>query len=486
MDLNWLSIADAHKGLKAKDFSAVEYAQSCLNQIEKTKDLNTFITITDELALAQAEKVDAKLAAGKEIGVLEGIPGALKDLFNTKGVQTTSGSNILKGYIAPYDATVVKKLNEAGYVPIGKNNMDEFACGVSNETSAYGPVHNPWKKGCVPGGSSGGSVASVSAGQVPFAIGTDTGGSIRQPAALCSVVGLKPTYGRVSRFGANAMASSFDHVGPITRTVQDAALVLQAIAGHDPYDATSPSVEVPDYSKNLAKGVEGMTFGIPEEFFYMDGVSEEVRDTVMVAVKEFEKMGATLKPVKMPLTKYGVAVYYVLTPGELSTNLARFDGIRFGQGAEAGFSELQEYYKATRGEGFGDEIKRRIMMGTFMLSAGYADAFYKQAQRVRTMVVQEFEETFKEVDAILAPTSPIVTFGIGEKVEDPMAMYALDSLTIPADSAGVPAVSIPCGFNKDGLPIGMQVIAPQFEESRMLQIAAAYEQATGWHKEKPL
>ena len=379
---------------------------------------------------------------------------------------------------------MVRKLKAVDAAIVGKNNMDECACGVSNETSYYGPVFNPWNKEYVPGGSSGGSVAAVAAGQVMYALGTDTGGSIRQPSALCGVVGFKPTYGRVSRFGANAMASSWDHVGPITRTVEDAALVMNIIAGHDKYDATTPNIEVPDYTAELGKSMEGLKVGVPKEFFG-EGVDEEVKSLVHAAIKKYEEMGAIVTEVSLPMTKYGVAVYYVTTPGELSTNLARLDGVRFGHKPEGEFSDIHDYYKAARGEGFGDEIKRRIMVGTFVLSAGYADAYYKQAQRVRTLVIREFEDAFKQVDVLMAPTSPIAGFKLGEKFNDPLAMYALDMLTIPAGAAGIPAISIPCGFNAIGLPVGLQIMGPQFEESRVLSVAHAYEQVTEWHKRHP-
>ncbi|MFT7183904.1 MAG: aspartyl-tRNA(Asn)/glutamyl-tRNA(Gln) amidotransferase subunit A, partial [Oceanicoccus sp.] len=443
-DFKWMTVAQAHAGLKAGDFTAEALVKASLAKIEETKDLNCYISMTGEFALEQARAVDAKIAAGEDIEPLAGIPGSLKDLFNMKGTLTTSGGLMLGNYRSPYDATVVTKLKGVDAAIVGKNNMDECACGVSNETSYYGPVLNPWNKEYVPGGSSGGSVASVASGQVMYALGTDTGGSIRQPAALCGVVGFKPTYGRVSRFGANAMASSWDHVGPITRTVEDAALVMNVIAGHDEYDATTPDIEVPDYTADLGKSMKGLKIGVPKEFF-VDGVDEEVKVLVNAAIKKYEEMGAIVKEVSLPMTKYGVAVYYVTTPGELSTNLARIDGVRFGHKPEGDFPDINEYYKAARGEGFGDEIKRRIMVGTFVLSAGYADAYYKQAQRVRTLVIREFEAAFKEVDVLMAPTSPIAGFKIGEKFNDPLAMYALDLLTIPADAAGIPAISIPCG-----------------------------------------
>lgn len=484
MDFTWMTIAEAHAGLKAGKFTAEDLVRGSLDRIKATEDLNCYVSMTEDFALEQARAVDARIAAGETIHPLAGVPGSLKDLFNMKGTITSSGGLMLANYRAPYDATIVRKLKEADAAIVGKNNMDECACGVSNETSYFGPVLNPWNKEYVPGGSSGGSVAAVASGQVMFAIGTDTGGSIRQPASLCGVVGFKPTYGRVSRFGANAMASSWDHVGPITRTVEDAALVMNVLAGHDEYDATTPNVPVPDYTAELGQSVEGLKIGVPKEFFG-EGVDEDVKTLVMAAIKQYESMGAIIKEVSLPMTKYGVAVYYVTTPGELSTNLARLDGVRFGYKPEGQFNDIHEYYKASRGEGFGDEIKRRIMVGTFVLSAGYADAYYKQAQRVRTLVIRDFEEAFKEVDVLMAPSSPSAAFKLGEKVNDPLAMYMCDVLTIPADAAGIPAISIPCGFNDLDLPVGLQIMGPQFEESRVLKVAHAYEQATEWHKRRP-
>ena len=484
MDLNWLSIAESLAGMKAGKFSSLELTEACFAQIKKTDGtLKNFVALTEDLALAQAKKVDEKRKTGEALGALAGVPGSLKDLFNTKGILTTSCSNVLKGFVPPYESTASGRLLEEDYVLLGKNNMDEFACGVSTERSCNGPSRNPWNPEYIPGGSSGGSTAAVSAGQTVFSLGTDTGGSIRQPASLCGCVGFKPTYGRVSRFGVNALASSWDHVGTITRTVEDAALVMQVIAGHDPHDATTPKMEVPDYSVNLSKGVKGLRIGVPKEYF-AEGVEPEVKEVVMAAIREYEKMGAILKEISLPMTKYCVAVYYVTTPGELSTNLARFDGLRFGPGAGE-MKDLTEYMMEARGQGFGDEIKRRIMVGTFVLSAGYADAYYKQAQRVRTLIIREFESAFQDVDVIMAPASPTPAFKIGEKVDDPLAMYLADVLTIPADAAGVPAISIPCGFTKDILPIGLQIIGPQWSESLVLQVAAAYEQATGWHKMRP-
>lgn len=480
MDLFALTISEAHKGLVAGDFSAEDLAKSCLERMEDTKGLNNFITVTEELALEQARAVDKKIAAGEEIGMLEGIPGGIKDLLNTKNVRTTCGSKMLEDYVAPYESTVTQKLLDAGYVMLGKTNLDEFACGVSTEHSYFGASLNPWDIERVAGGSSGGSASAVSAGQCLFSIGTDTGGSIRQPASFCGCVGLKVTYGRTSRFGVTAMASSWDTIGPFARTVEDIAHIMNAIAGRDKYDATTPDVEVPDYTADLNKGVKGLKIGIPKEFF-AEGVDTEVKDSVMAAAKKYEEMGAELVDIELPMTKYGIAVYYVTMPGELSTNLARFDGVRFGHKAGE-MEDLVEYYKANRGEGFGDEIKRRIMIGTFVLSAGYADRFYKQAQKARTLIIRDFEKAFEGVDLILGPVAPTPAFKVGEKINDPLAMYAADMLTIPASAAGVPAISMPCGMSKDGLPIGMQLIGPQWSEALILQAAAAYDSQSDFQR----
>ncbi len=474
MDLNWLTIADAHKGLLAKEFSSEELTRACLAEIRKHADLNSFITVTEGLAIEQAAGIDAKIAAGDSIGVLEGIPAGMKDLFNTKGVKTTAASRMLEAYTAPYDATSIRRLNDAGMVLLGKNNLDEFACGASTETSYFGPVLNPWNKDYVAGGSSGGTAAAVAAGLQFYGLGTDTGGSIRQPASLCGCVGLKVTYGRVSRFGVVAMASSWDTIGPFARTVEDAALILNAIAGKDPYDATTVDMPVPDYTADLSKGVKGLRIGVPKEYFG-EGVDPEVRDLVMKAIHSYEAMGATIHEVSLPLTKYGVAIYYVTMPGELSTNLSRYDGLRFGHQSDLPAENLTDHYMKARGEGFGAEIKRRIMVGTFVLSAGYADAYYKQAQRARTLVIQEFADTFKNVDVLMAPVSPTPAFKVGEKANDPLAMYLADALAIPASAAGIPALSIPCGLTQAGLPVGLQIMGPQWSEALILQTGAAYE-----------
>lgn len=479
MNLFEMTLAEAAAGLKAGKFSSRELTEACLARIAKTDHLNNFITLTGDLALQRADAVDAKIAAGGELSLLAGVPAGIKDLLNTKGVRATCGSKMLENFVSPYESTTTQRLLNADYVMLGKLNLDEYACGASNETSYFGPALNPWNSEYVPGGSSGGAASAVASGQCFYAIGTDTGGSIRQPAALSGCVGLKVTYGRTSRFGVTALASSWDTVGSFARTVEDAAMVLQVIAGHDKYDATTPKIEVPDYAANLGVGVKGLRIGIPKEYF-ADGVDDEVRESVMVAAREYEKLGAELVEISLPLTKYGIAVYYITMPGELSTNLARFDGVRYGHVENSQMDDLVEFYKENRGAGFGDEIKRRIMVGTFVLSAGYADAFYKKAQRVRTLIARDFAKAFEQVDVILGPTSPTPAFKLGEKASDPLAMYMADLLTIPASAAGLPSISIPCGFSAAGLPIGLQIMGPQFSESLVLQVASAYEQVSGF------
>lgn len=484
MDLHFLTIAEAHRGLLEKKFSAVDLLKACQDQIARSEHLNTFITRTDDLALEQAKKVDEKLARGETIGILEGIPSGMKDIFNTRGIRTTVASKMLKDFVPPYESTATQKLKDANYSLLGKLNLDEFACGTTSEFSFIGPSLNPWNREYTAGGSSGGSVAAVSAGQVFYSLGTDTGGSIRLPASWSGCVSLKVTYGRVSRFGVTAMASSLDTIGPMARSVEDVAIVLQVIAGHDPKDSTTPEVPVPDYTADLNKGVKGLRIGVPKEYF-MEGVDPEVKELVLNAIKEYEKLGATVKEVSLPMTKYGVAIYYVLVPTELSTNLARYDGIRFGHKPEAETADLVEYYKRSRGEGFGAEIKRRIMVGTFVSSAGYADAYYKQALKARTLVCQEFDSVFKEVDVLMAPVVPSTAFKVGENLNNPLALYMADILTLPANVAGIPGLAVPCGFTSKGLPVGLQVIGPHWSEALLLQVGNAYEQATEWHKMHP-
>ena len=447
-------------------------------RVEQTdKDLNAYLSVTRELAEHQADAAARTLEEHPETASpLCGIPMALKDVLCVDGIETTAGSKILSGFKPPYTGTAVQRLFDAGAVCVGKTNCDEFAMGSSTENSAYGPVGNPWDIERVPGGSSGGSAATVAAGSVPYSLGTDTGGSIRQPAALCGVVGFKPTYGRVSRYGLIAFASSLDQIGPFARTVEDAALVFGAIAGHDPCDSTSEPRGVEDPLASLRAGVAGMRLGIPREYLG-EGTEPGVRASVEAAFRVLEAQGATLQEVSLPSTDVALSVYYVIAPAECSSNLARYDGVRFGSRVER--ASLTDMYLQTRGAGFGNEVKRRIMLGTYALSSGYYDAYYRQAQKVRTLVSQEFEAVFKEVDAIVCPTSPSVAFPMGSR-DDPLSMYMCDAVTLPANLAGVPGISVPCGF-VDGLPVGLQVIAPRFEDARVLRVAHAYEQATDFH-----
>lgn len=484
MDLHFLTIAAAHRGLLEKQFSAVDLLRACQEQIARSEHLNTFITRTDDLALLAAQKVDEKLARGESIGVLEGIPSGMKDVFNTRGIRTTAASRMLEHFVPPYESTATRKLKEAGYSLLGKMNLDEFACGTTSEFSFIGASLNPWSREHVAGGSSGGSVSGVAAGQIFYSLATDTGGSIRLPSSWSGAVGLKVTYGRVSRFGVTALASSLDTIGPVTRSVEDCALVLQAIAGQDPYDSTTPNVAVPNYTENLNKGVKGLRIGVPKEYF-LEGVDPEVQSLVRAAISEYEKMGATVREVSLPMTKYGVAIYYVLVPTELSTNLARMDGIRFGHKPDADPADLIDFYKKSRGEGFGAEIKRRIMVGTFVSSSGYADAYYKQALKARTLVCQEFDSVFKEVDVLMSPVVPVPAFKVGENLNNPLALYMADILALPCNVAGIPALSLPCGFTSKGLPVGLQIIGPHWSEPLLFQTGYAYEQATSWHEMHP-
>jgi aspartyl-tRNA(Asn)/glutamyl-tRNA(Gln) amidotransferase subunit A len=485
--LHGLTLAEAAAGLKEKKFSSVELTEALLNRIKDLNPaLNSYVTVTGDLALERAKKADGLLAKGGDFSPLLGVPAGLKDIFNTKGVRTTCCSNIIRDFVPPYNATVVDKLNDAGMVLLGKLNMDEFACGASNEHSCFGPAKNPWDKERVSGGSSGGPAAAVAADMAYYTLGTDTGGSIRQPASLCGVTGLKVTYGRVSRSGVTAMASSWDTVGPFGKCVRDVATVLQVIAGHDDRDSTTPPVPVPDYSKGLGESVKGLKIGVPKEYFG-EGIDPEVGASVRAAIKDYEKLGAVIKEVSLPYTKYALAVYYIAMPAELSANLARFDGIRYGSRPKGKVENIVDHYFKVRSEGFGDEIKRRIMMGTYVLSAGYYDAYYKKAQKVRTLIIEDFKNVFKEVDVLAAPVSPFPAFRIGEKKDDPLAMYLADIFTIPVSCAGVPALSLPCGFTSGSkrLPIGLQLIGPQFSEDLLLKAGYAYEQATEWHKQKP-
>jgi aspartyl-tRNA(Asn)/glutamyl-tRNA(Gln) amidotransferase subunit A len=444
--------------------------------------VKAYLTVTGEAALARAAEADARFQAGAPLSPLDGVPLGLKDVLCTRGVRTTCGSKILESFVPPYDATVVARLQRAGAVVLGKLNMDEFAMGSSTENSGFFTTRNPWDLSRVPGGSSGGSAAAVAADLAAATLGTDTGGSIRQPAAFCGNVGLKPTYGRVSRYGLVAFASSLDQIGPFTKDVEDAALMLQAIAGHDPKDSTSATVPVPDYAAGLGRGVEGLRVGIPAEYF-IDGLDPEVESAVRAAIEILRGLGAKTESVSLPHTEYGLAAYYLIGPAEASSNLARYDGVKYGLRVP-GSRDLIDMYSRTRGAGFGAEVKRRVMLGTYALSAGYHDAYYGKAQRVRTLVQRDFQHAFERVDVIVAPTTPSVAFKVGEKA-DPLSMYLNDVFTIPVNLAGLPGVSVPAGFTRAGLPIGVQVIGKAFDEETVLRTAKAYETATEWRKRKP-
>ncbi len=481
MELTDLSMVELAAELAAGKVSSVEATRACLARIAQVDGkVKAFLRLDEKGALAAAEASDERRRAGNPASVLDGVPLGFKDIFLTEGVETTCASRILQGFIPPYDATVVRLLKEAGLPLLGKLNMDEFAMGSSNEGSAYGPTHNPWALDRTPGGSSGGSAAAVAAREVFGALGTDTGGSIRQPAALTNLVGLKPTYGRVSRYGVIAFASSLDQVGPLARTVADVAALLQLLARHDPLDSTSAPVEAPDYREDLEGGVRGLRLGVPREYF-IDGMDPEVEAAVREALKDYERMGATLVDVSLPHTKYALATYYLIAPAEASSNLARYDGVRYGLRAKDARG-LREMYGQTRERGFGPEVKRRIMLGTYALSAGYYDAYYLRAQKVRTLIRQDFSRAFEHVDAILSPTSPAPAFKLGEKVEDPLSMYLMDVFTLPCNLAGLPGLSLPCGFTKANLPIGLQILGKPFDEARMLRIARAFEREHDFHR----
>ncbi len=483
MSVPQLTISGLTEQLQEQKTTAMAVTRQCIERINSTDEqLNAFVSRCDDAAYKDAAAADVRLRAGSA-GPLTGIPVGLKDIFSTKGVRTTCGSKILDNYVPVYDATVVERLREQGAVILGKLNMDEFAMGSSNETSSAGLCRNPWKTDHVPGGSSGGSAVAVAAGQVVAALGTDTGGSIRQPAAYCGVVGLKPTYGRVSRYGVIAYASSLDQVGPITRTVEDCALLLGAIAGYDPRDSTSVDCPVPDYQASLHEGVAGKKIGLPREYF-IDGLDPEVKRAVDAAIEVYRGLGAELVPVSLPHTDYSVACYYLIATAEASSNLARYDGVRFGV-RHARTGGLIDMYQQTRSAGFGDEVKRRIMLGTYALSSGYYDAYYLKAQKVRTLVRQDFTRVFDQVDLLLTPVAPTAAFKFGEKTSDPLQMYLCDIFTIPVNLAGTCAMSIPCGFDAAGLPIGLQLIGKPFGEGEMLQAARAFEQVTDWHTRQP-
>ncbi len=475
------SLSELSHGLQTGEFSSVELTQAFIKRINQHQDLNAYITVTEELALQNAKAADARIA-NKKADALTGIPVAQKDIFCTLDVKTTCGSRMLDNFSAPYNATVIEKFNQAGAVMLGKLNMDEFAMGSSNETSYYGAVKNPWNTNKVPGGSSGGSGVAVAARLAAYATGTDTGGSIRQPAALCGITGLKPTYGRVSRYGMIAYASSLDQGGPMTHSAEDAAIVLQTMAGFDPKDSTSVDLPVPDYSVNLNQPLKGLKIGLPKEFFSAD-LNAAMATKLSEAIDEYRKLGAEIKEVSMPNLKLAIPAYYVIAPAECSANLSRFDGVRFGHRCENPV-DLTDLYTRSRGEGFGKEVKRRILMGTYALSTGYYDAYYLKAQKIRRLISDDFKRALTEVDVIMGPVTPTPAFGIGEKMSDPVEMYLSDIYTIAINLAGLPALSIPAGFIND-MPIGLQVIGNYFTEAHLLNIAHQYQQVTDWHKQTP-
>ncbi|WP_339148753.1 MULTISPECIES: Asp-tRNA(Asn)/Glu-tRNA(Gln) amidotransferase subunit GatA [unclassified Sutcliffiella] len=476
-------LSELHSLLHKKEISVSDLVDTSYKRINEVDEkVQAFLTLDEENARKYAKVLDEALGLEKDHGLLFGLPIGVKDNIVTKGIRTTAASKILGDFNPIYNATVVEKLNQAESVTIGKINMDEFAMGSSNENSAFAATRNPWNLDRVPGGSSGGSAAAVAAGEVFFSLGSDTGGSIRQPAAFCGVVGLKPTYGRVSRYGLIAFASSLDQIGPITRTVEDNAYLLQAISGIDPMDSTSANADVPDFLSSLTGDIKGLKIGVPKEYL-VEGVSEEVRQSVMDALKVLEGLGATWEEVSLPHSQYALATYYLLSSSEASANLARFDGVRYGYRTDNA-KNLLDMYKQTRSEGFGPEVKRRIMLGTYALSAGHYDAYYVKAQKVRTLIKQDFEDVFEKYDVIIGPTTPTPAFKVGENTKDPLTMYANDILTIPVNLAGVPGISVPAGF-VDGLPVGLQIIGKHFDESTIYRVAHAFEQATDHHKQKP-
>lgn len=482
MEIYELTAHELSRLLAAREVSAVEATEAVLDRLEAVEPaVRAFVTVTPEEARAAARRVDEARARGEELGPLAGIPMAFKDNMCTRGVRTTCSSRILENFVPPYDATVVQRLQAAGTVMVGKTNLDEFAMGSSTENSAFFTTHNPWDLERVPGGSSGGSAAAVAADAAVFTLGSDTGGSIRQPASLCSVVGLKPTYGRVSRFGLVAFASSLDQIGPFTKDVTDCALVLNAIAGWDKRDSTSAPVEVPDYTRFLTQDIKGLKVGLPREYF-AEGIDPDVKRVILDAVKVLESLGAVVEETSLPHTDYALPVYYILAPAEASSNLARFDGVRYGLRVDA--PELVTMYEKTRSRGFGAEVRRRIIIGTYALSSGYYDAYYKKAQQVRTLIKQDFDQAFQKYDVLVTPTSPTPAFRIGEKADNPLQMYLSDICTIPVNLAGIPGLSIPCGFSRN-LPVGLQLLAKPFAEGTLLKVAYAFEQSTEHHKKRP-
>ena len=480
-----MTFEDLRQKLKSGEVSSKELVQEKINRInELDPTLNSFLTVNTELALSKAEHIDNQIASGDHLPPLSGIPIAIKDNLCTKGIKTTCASKILDNFVPPYESTVTKKLLNAGAIMIGKTNMDEFAMGSSTETSAFGPTLNPWNITKVPGGSSGGSAASVAAGLCYGSLGSDTGGSIRQPASFCGVVGMKPTYGRVSRWGLIAFASSLDQVGPFANNVSDAAEILQVISGKDEYDSTTVDIPVPNYLETLSKSIKGMKIGLIDNCFDHEGLATDVKESVLGSASLLENLGAEIVNVSCPRFNDGIATYYVIAPSEASANLARYDGVKYGFRSEDEQS-LIEMTTKSRALGFGNEVKRRILIGTYALSAGYVDAYYKKAQQVRTLIRKDFDDAFKKVDVLLAPTAPTTAFGSGDNIDNPMAMYLSDLLTIPANLAGLPAISLPCGFDNSGLPIGLQLIGNVFEEGKLLQVASQFEKAAEVYKNRP-
>jgi aspartyl-tRNA(Asn)/glutamyl-tRNA(Gln) amidotransferase subunit A len=480
MDFTTLTIAQIHELLKSRQASAVEIAQAHLARInQKDQEVHAYLSLAPERALAQAKRVDEKIAAGDALAPLDGVPVAVKDVILTRGLRTTCASRILENFTAPYDATAVERLEGAGAVVLGKTNCDEFAMGSSTENSGFYPTHNPQDLTRVPGGSSGGSAAAVAAQFATVALGSDTGGSIRQPAAFCDIVGMMGTYGRVSRYGLVAFASSLDHIGPFGRSVRDVALVLQTIAGHDPMDSTSARVPVADYLAGLTGDIRGIRVGVPDE--YLKGLNSEIGGNIQKGIDLFSKRGCSIVPISLPHTDYAIACYYLICTAEASANLARYDGVRYGFRSPA-HGDLRDMYRKTRNQGFGAEVKRRIMLGTYALSSGYYDAYYLKAQKVRTLITRDFLEAFDEADVILTPTSPIPPFKLGERVDDPLQMYLADIYTVTASLAGIPGISVPCGRtpSEPHLPVGMQLLANHFDEARLLQVAHAFEEAGGF------
>ncbi|MBI3174279.1 MAG: Asp-tRNA(Asn)/Glu-tRNA(Gln) amidotransferase subunit GatA [Chloroflexi bacterium] len=484
MELSSLTLRSAQEMLRSKQISSVELTQAMLDRIRKIDpQIQAYVTVTEDVALEQARRADERLATSENVTPLTGIPFGVKDCLSTKGVRTTCSSKILENYVPQYNATVIDKLADSGAVMLGKHNMDEFGMGSSCENSAYFPTRNPWDLTRVPGGSSGGSAAAAAAGLGLFSIGEDTGGSVRMPAGFCNVTGLKPTYGRVSRYGLIALASSFDSIGPMAREVYDVAAVTEAIAGLDKRDSTSSTLPVPQYTQSLGKSVKGMKLGIPKEYF-VAGMEAGVESAIHKAIQQFEALGMEIHEVSLPHTKYGLPVYYLILFAEASANLARFDGTRFGLSVRDGAEDVIDVYLRTRAAGFGDEVKRRIMLGAYTLSAGYYDAYYLKAQKVRTLLRQDFEQAFEQVDALIAPTCPTTAFKIGEKTADPLEMYLSDIYVTATNPAGIPSLAVPCGFSQ-GMPVGMQLMGKHFNEETLFQIGHAYQQVTDWHKQLP-